>query len=613
MDNCYKEDGRRNYFFKRWGVMYMKKVYAVIGIILILMCSVVQANEMRSIDMNVFIDENGNANVTETWQYYSDSGTECYHSYKNLGNSKIKNLIVSDDVMTYEILDGWDVNGSFDDKKYKCGINNTSDGIEICWGISEYGNKEYVVNYVITNFVSELNDSQMAYWELIPQGTAPQEASITIWSELDYEDTLPVWGYGNYGGFCYVADGKIEMKSDGALDDDEYMTILVKFSNGMFNCVEKIDEDFEYYYDLSVENAEKYQEDDVTGTLAVIIFFMITVFTFILSIAVISMQENVKVEKSDIKSMKSAPLYRDIPCNGNVERAFYISALYKLTKKDADLFGALLLKWLKKDIISIQPASEVDIQKARDVYGRIKAAKEKETVLEDTADFNEFDNQKVNQIHNMMKVVEEKRRSIILKSTGDSWDFDSQKERDIYNMMREASKDGILSQGEFEKWCNKNYNKIFKWLENVKKEEIDELVKEGKIIKLKKNKYQAESTLTKDAMELAGLKNFLKEYTLIKERTPIEVKMFEEYLIYAQIFGIAKEVQKAFKDLYPDIVAESCYSTYDNINFIYMYSNSAMESAARAQANAYNSGGGGFSSGGGGGGSFGGGGSMGSR
>lgn len=565
MDNCYKEDGRRNYFFKRWGVMYMKKVYVVIGIILILICSVVQANEMRSIDMNVFIDENGNANVTETWQYYSDSGTECYHSYKNLGNSKIKNLIVSDDVMTYEILDGWDVNGSFDDKKYKCGINNTSDGIEICWGISEYGNKEYVVNYVITNFVSELNDSQMAYWELIPQGTSPQEASITIWSELDYEDTLPVWGYGNYGGFCYVADGKIEMKSDGALDDDEYMTILVKFSNGMFNCVEKIDEDFEYYYDLSVENAEKYQEDDVTGTLAVIIFFMITVFTFILSIAVISMQENVKVEKSDIKSMKSAPLYRDIPCNGNVERAFYISALYKLTKKDADLFGALLLKWLKMDLISIQP----------DLRG--------------------------------------KKKAIVLKNTGDSNDFDSQKEKEIYNMMKVASKDDVLSQGEFEKWCNKNYNKIFKWLENVKKEEIVELVKERKITKLKKNKYQAESTLTKDAMELAGLKNFLKEYTLIKERAPIEVKMFEEYLIYAQIFGIAKEVQKAFKDLYPDIVAESCYSTYDNINFIYMYSNSAMESAARAQANAYNSGGGGFSSGGGGGGSFGGGGSMGSR
>ncbi len=542
----------------------MQKICMFLGIILILICSAVQANEMRSIDMNVFIDENGNANVTETWQYYSDSGTECYHSYKNLGNSKIKNLIVSDNVMTYEILDGWDINGSFDDKKYKCGISNTSDGIEICWGISEYGNKEYVVNYVITNFVSELNDSQMAYWELIPQGTAPQEASITIWSELDYEDTLPVWGYGNYGGFCYVADGKIEMKSDGALDDDEYMTILVKFPNGMFNCTNRIDEDFEYYYNLSIENAEKYEQGNVVEVLATA-FTVAIITTFSICGIVISAQENVKVEKSDIKNMKSAPFYRDIPCSGNVERAFYISTLYRLTKKDADLFGALLLKWLKMDLISIQP----------DLKG--------------------------------------KKKAIVLKSSEDSNDFDSQKEKEIYNMMKVASKDDVLSQGEFEKWCNKNYNKIFKWLENVKKEERDELVKEGKITKLKKNKYQAESTLTKDAMELAGLKRFLKEYTLIKERTPIEVKMFEEYLIYAQIFGIAKEVQKAFKDLYPDIVAESCYSTYDNINFIYVYSNSGMESAARAQANAYSSGGGGFSSGGGGGGSFGGGGSMGSR
>ena len=67
----------------------MQKICMFLGIILILICSAVQANEMRSIDMNVFIDENGNANVTETWQYYSDSGTECYHSYKNLGNSGI--------------------------------------------------------------------------------------------------------------------------------------------------------------------------------------------------------------------------------------------------------------------------------------------------------------------------------------------------------------------------------------------------------------------------------------------------------------------------------------------------------------------------------------------
>lgn len=266
--------------------MYMKKVYVVIGIVLILMCSVVQANDMRAINMDIFIDENGNANVTETWQYYSDSGTECYHSYKNLGNSKIENLVVSDNVTTYETLDDWNINGSFEDKKYKCGINNISDGIELCWGISEYGNKEYVVNYVITDFVSELDDSQVVYWGLIPQGTAAQEASITIWSELDYEDTLPVWGYGNYGGFCYVADGKIEMKSDGALDDDEYMTILVKFPNGTFNCADEIGEDFGYYYDLSIKDAKKYEEGDAVEFIAAIFTVMIIVVFSICGVAV---------------------------------------------------------------------------------------------------------------------------------------------------------------------------------------------------------------------------------------------------------------------------------------------------------------------------------------
>ena len=43
---------------------------------------------------------------------------------------------------------------------------------------------------------------------------------------------------------------------------------------------------------------------------------------------------------------------------------------------------------------------------------------------------------------------------------------------------------------------------------------------------------------------LAGLKRYLNEYTLIKEREAIEVKLFEEYLIFGQIMGIANKVAK---------------------------------------------------------------------
>ncbi len=76
------------------------------------------------------------------------------------------------------------------------------------------------------------------------------------------------------------------------------------------------------------------------------------------------------------------------------------------------------------------------------------------------------------------------------------------------------------------------------------------------------------------------------------------------------MMGIAKEVAKQFKDLYPDIIEQSNFGSYDNIVFVNMCATHGISQAnsAKARAESYSSGGGGFSSGGGGGGSFGGGG-----
>lgn len=111
-------------------------------------------------------------------------------------------------------------------------------------------------------------------------------------------------------------------------------------------------------------------------------------------------------------------------------------------------------------------------------------------------------------------------------------------------------------------------------------------------------------------MRLAGFKKYLKEYTLIKDREPIEVKLFENYLIFAQLMGIANKVAKNFKDLYPDIVEQSNFDSYNNIIFVNTWASNGLTYAlsAKSKAETYSSGsvgGGGFSSGGGGGGSFG--------
>ena len=185
-------------------------------------------------------------------------------------------------------------------------------------------------------------------------------------------------------------------------------------------------------------------------------------------------------------------------------------------------------------------------------------------------------------------------------------------------MLYEASNDGILENKEFEKWCNKSYSKILKWFDNILAEQRELLVADGKLqvrekvtLKVFKRKiYSVTPELRQEAMQLAGLKKYLNEYTLIKDREAIEVALFEDYLIYAQMMGIAKKVAKEFKEIYPEIIEQSNFRSYDNIIIINSYATHGISTAKSAETRArnYSSGGGGFSSGGGGGGSFGGGG-----
>ena len=242
----------------------MKKFILSFIMMMLFFTSVVNANSINSINMDIYIDADGDAQVTEVWECRTSQGTESYHPYYNLGNSQISKLTVSDeDGKTYTTLSSWNVNGSFDDKKYKCGINRISDGVELCWGISEYGKKTYTVKYEISNFVKELTDSQIAYWTLIPHDFSNriEKAELTIYADERFEDTLDVWGYGDYGAPTYVYDGKVKMHSENAINSDEYMVILIKFPQGTFNTSNVENNNFQYYLDMAEEGATHYENE----------------------------------------------------------------------------------------------------------------------------------------------------------------------------------------------------------------------------------------------------------------------------------------------------------------------------------------------------------------
>lgn len=51
-----------------------------------------------------------------------------------------------------------------------------------------------------------------------------------------------------------------------------------------------------------------------------------------------------------------------------------------------------------------------------------------------------------------------------------------------------------------------------------------------------------------DQKEVLGLWKYLKDYSLIKDRYPIELSIWNEYLVFASLFGIADKVAKEFKE-----------------------------------------------------------------
>ena len=552
--------------------------YLLFSLLLVIPLSV-KANSISSIDMDIKLDQLGTATITETWEANVSQGTEGWHPYYNLGKSTIKMISASMDGKDFQIKDYWRESDSFSEKAYKAGIYKVdSNEYDVVFGISNYGSHTYKIVYKITNFVSNLEDADMIYWQLYPYdfSAEPNNVTIKISGYYDYPDTLDVWGFGMYGAPCYVKDGSIYMTSDGPISSSDYLTILVKFPANKFETTSRYSENFEHYKNMAEEGAEVYQNTnndsynwfDIIMTALYSMIFIVPVVIGIISAANAGYgyKDNKKIDK------KNTPMFRDIPCNKDI---YYANALINLNNfgyKEANILGAILLKWVKQ---------------------------------------------------NKIKFIKPEKKGLFNSETGSidltaEASFDNELEKELFDLMRAASGDGILEAKELEKWCRKHYSKFLGLFERIKKNEINRLKSENHIYKRTnkaecKKKNVMDDMIYKDSTELYGLKKFLDEFSRIDTKEVLEVHIWDEYLMFAYLFGIADKVAKQLKNLYPETLNnpyEDNYFDYNTILYIDHLSTKSVSaaSAARAAAENYSSGVGGFSSGGGGGGSFGGGG-----
>lgn len=540
----------------------------------------VYADHIYNIDMDIYLDEAGNASITEVWDVQADSGTEWYKQLYNLGTEELSDFKVSMDDRELQYK-SWNVNESLSAKSGYYGINYVPEGLELCFGKGDMNRHKFTLTYKLSNFITNTSDAQVLYQTLFPNVTL-DNFTVNVSSFYEFPDTLDVWGYG-YKGLAVPMDGKIVMTNDGYKVDNNYVVLLVKFPVGTFQ-TDNYNGDFGSFDDvlkMAKKGTFEYDYGTKTSVWQKILNVLSSLVRVIIPLGFIGIAAKATINSGygykDNKTIdkKNVPMFRDIPCNKDIYYANTLIFLNNFDYKETNIFGAIILKWLRQGKIAFK---------------------------------------------NETKGIFNKETSVIDLTLNPTFDLDI--EQELFDVMYKASQDGYLESKELEKWARNHYEKFLGLFNRIKDRKLNELKTAGHVYHRVtkdecKKKNVMDDMIYKDSTELYGLKKFLKEFSDMKNKEAIEVKLWDEYLMFAYLFGMADKVAKQFKELYPEIVREMEANNLDYGTFVYINNISTRSvhaaSAARSAAESYSGGGGGFSSGGGGGGSFGGGGSMGGR
>ena len=177
----------------------MKKILLFLSVLFLPL--VVNAEDViNNFNVDIYIDNNGNAHVTELWDTKADDGSEFYRSYYNYTGSEFKDYKVEMDGKEYTFIDSWDIDASLSEKAYKNGFNYVDNGIEICFGKSSLGTHKYISKYTITNFVRRLNDSDMLYWTILPYNNGGKFKNVGMMNFLPILSIrlLEQWAFLNF-------------------------------------------------------------------------------------------------------------------------------------------------------------------------------------------------------------------------------------------------------------------------------------------------------------------------------------------------------------------------------------------------------------------------------
>lgn len=500
------------------------KSFFLLAAVLLLGSAAINAQTIHSIDIGVGLGEDGTLFITQRWDVTVDSGTEWYVPIENLDGEDVFDLRVSEGEKEFESDGrGWDSSRSAVQKEGRCGIvDKGRNGVELCWGQGGFGHHVWTVRFAVKGVVRSLEDYDAFNFMFIndsqpsPVGRASILFSKISGEPLSQENTR-FWFFGCSGESKMTETGDIYFETDTPMTYDNGLIAMMRFDKGLFAPERSRDIKFEKMQKKAFKGSSYSGKGSsksfydwlliAVGFLFIGLFALLGVGFVFLVVRDIVLRVLGRIwSPKTFGSSKLNGWYREPPFDGSIPEAaallFEGERLLLHVVPSERAIGAYFLKWIKDGLVTVE---------------------------------------KDGQGHFNLQFPEEKPA------------FGISCEEALYNMALEAAgKNRLLEKDEFSKWSKVHYKAVLKWPDKViaaGKEALSPWI-------VKKGSLNLNEEGRAEAAKLLQFKNFLSDFTIASEKEAPEVNLWGEYLVFAQLFGIADKVQEGLAKLYPDEFAD---------------------------------------------------------
>lgn len=599
-----------------------KIIFILIFAIIILLGLTTKSNAslyLNNLDFYAEIDTNGNMNVTETWNIRISNTNTLYKTFDLDENkySGITNVQVSEvgrgdftetDEWAYHLTKDYYFGGINDDGKF-----------EISFGVGlddSTATNTYKINYTVVDAIKKYDDCAELYWQFLGSDATVDASKITgtikLPSEADSKEDIRVWGHvETLNGEIYVTStDTVEFSLDNYISGN-YVEVRIAMPSEMIETAERtynknvlpsiIEEETEWANEANARRERKQRNEKIIKTVIIVVMVIIGIILLRQTVKYIKIFKNTKklIPTEKYEYFREKPDKNSTPADALF---LYNNGVNVASTVFGNVFSATLLNLSLKGYFKITVEQNEKGKKETLIYKTKKDIENLQYEEERIARFvkNAIDSKEKITIKELQKYIRNHASSVssLIEKTGIET---KNKNKMTENFDEEKSKEKLKYIGiaivyfAVAMFCIAFLPVAILLIINA----ILALMINGKL-----------SNLTQKGIDerekWKGLKKYMEDFSLLNEKEIPALEVWEEYLVYATVFGIADKVIKQLKMVYPQIDEMDDFNT---ASYIYLMSHTnfnssfskAINSSISSTMSSGSGGGGGFSGGGGGG------------